>query len=144
MSDIFDHEADAWDQAIFHPEILEDDDGYYMGRKYNLQNRARIHNERGQKMYDDYWNEENLQPDFQQLVVSKLHAQTQKAVCVSGTVYFDRPYRGLKSFEFLADWLPLSKCLFTGDAVRVPQWIIRSRWQQRTRRTAIVDIKIPF
>lgn len=82
----------------------------------------------------DYFAEERLQPEYQQLIVSKLHRQTEKAYCVSGTVFFDTPYRGMDKLDFISDWLPKSQCIFTGNNARIPQWIVKSRWQQRIRR----------
>lgn len=99
---------------------------------------------RARRPRSDYFAEEEAQPEFQQIEVSKVHARTAKAVCISGVVYFDRPYRGMNEFEFLADWLPLSQCIMTGRYARIPQWIIKSRWQQRERAHKTVDIKIPF
>lgn len=86
------------------------------------------------KAREDYFAEEELQPKFQQLKVSQVHGRTAKSICVSGVVIFDKPYRGMKQFEFLADWIPLSQCILTGNTARVPQWLIRSHWQQRTKR----------
>lgn len=86
------------------------------------------------KTSEDYFAEEELQPKFQQLKVSQVHGRTAKSICVSGVVIFDIPYRGMKQFEFLADWIPFSQCILTGDTARIPQWLIRSRWQQRMKR----------
>lgn len=32
MSDIFDHEVDAWDQAIFHPDYVNENSSMYERR----------------------------------------------------------------------------------------------------------------
>lgn len=138
MSDIFDHEMDAWDQAIFHPDYVHEH-GYDDGPRqlYNNLSYRRQGNSRHIERYDpkaDYWEEESLQPEFQQLIVSQVHAQTQKSYCVSGTVTFERPYRGMRTFEFLADWVPKSQCVFTGNTVRIPQWLVRSRFRLRQKR----------
>lgn len=45
----------------------------------------------------------------------------------------------MTQFDFLADWIPKSQCVMTGNAARVPQWLIRSRWQQRKRRHGQFD-----
>ena len=76
--------------------------------------------------------------------MTQLHGQTEKSYCVSGTVFFDIPYRGMKQFDFLADWIPKSQCILTGNTARIPQWLVRSRWQQREKRARTIDIKIPF
>lgn len=93
---------------------------------------------------NSFQSEELRQPEFQTLIVSQLHRETQKAYCVSGTVYFETPYRGLEQFDFLADWIPKSQCSVTGDKARIPQWIVKSRWQDRNRIERTVNIRIPF
>lgn len=168
MSDIFDHESDAWDQALqmgLDGQPL--DEGYYdgmyiqtygrgkrppgphttrtpyvPGMRYVAQGRpgnGRTARFDTQQQHEDYFAEEAKQPEFQQLVVSQLHGQTEKSYCVSGTVHFDVPYRGMHTFEFLADWVPKKCCTFTGDTIRLPQWLIRSRWQQRKKRHGMFD-----
>lgn len=161
MSGIFggsDNEYEAWDDLLFGRGADGEDGGHYADTlsyrrprqpyipgphyvhdRYSSANRFKSLQDR-----DDYFEAESEQPEFQQLIVSQLHGQTEKSYCVSGTVFFDKPYRGMKHFEFLADWIPKSQCIMTGNAVRLPQWLIRSRWQQRRKRQAIVDIKIPF
>lgn len=122
MSDIFDHDADAWDQLLFHEECVEESP------------MTSLHQQRwGRFPPKDYWEEERKQPEYQDLHVTKLHAETEKSYCVSGTVYFEVPYRGMKTFEFISYWLPKSQCIFTGTNARIPQWLVRSRYQQREK-----------
>lgn len=158
MSGIFgggDNEYEAWDDLLFGRGDGHDEDSYrrppgphttrtpYVpGVRYVAQGRpgngrtARFDN---QQQHEDYFAEEAKQPEFQQLIVSQLHGQTQKSYCVSGTVHFEVPYRGMRTFEFLADWVPKKCCTFTGDTIRLPQWLIRSRWQQRKKRQGMFD-----
>ena len=159
-----DHADEAIDDLLFGRGLWDDDDGHYMdtlsyrrppgprttrtpyipGQPLYVQQYGRAQRFNSREAADDYFAEEQKQPEFQQLIVSKLHGQTQKSYCVSGTVFFDVPYRGMKHFEFLADWIPKSQCILTGNVVRLPQWLIRSRWQQREKRARTIDIKIPF
>lgn len=120
-----DHADEAIYDLLFGRGWDNDDDHYADTLSYR--------NPRGG---DDYFEAERLQPKFQQLRVSQVHGHTPKSICVSGVVIFDTPYRGMKQFEFLADWIPLSQCILTGNTARIPQWLIRSRWQQRTKRQA--------
>lgn len=145
MSDMFDHEMDAWDQEIQFGEYLDGPEEYFPAGRFkkrrkflNTTNYAPCPADR------QYWNEEDEQPKFQQLVVTQIHAQTERSYCVSGTVHFDTPYRGHNTFEFLADWIPKSQCVFTGNTALVPQWLVRSRFQKRRSVRATIDIKIPF
>ena len=117
---------------------------YIPGQPLYIQQYGRAQRFQSREHANDYFAEENLQPEFQQLVVTQLHGQTEKSYCVSGTVFFDVPYRGMKQFDFLADWIPKSQCILTGNTARIPQWLVRSQWQQREKRARTIDIKIPF
>ncbi len=119
-----DHADEAIDDLLFGRDFWDQDDDHY----------ADTLSYRNLRRRDDYFEAERLQPKFQQLKVSQVHGSTAKSICVSGVVIFDKPYRGMKQFEFLADWIPLSQCILTGNTARVPQWLIRSHWQQRTKR----------
>lgn len=161
-----DHADEAIDDMLFGRGMWDDDDGghyadalsyrkppgpytrrtpyipgkpHYVHDRYSSANRFKSLEER-----DDYFEAERQQPEFQQLIVTQLHGQTEKSYCVSGVVIFDIPYRGMDKFEFLADWIPKSQCIMTGNAARIPQWLVRSRWQKRKQRQRTIDIKIPF
>lgn len=122
MSDTFDHEWDAIEQMLEHPE-LEIEASMGMPRR-RLKYQPTQH----------YLAEEDAQPEFQTLEVSKLHKETERAYCVSGVVQFETPYRGIQTFEFKADWIPKSRCIVTGNMARIPHWIIRCKLRDRLQR----------
>lgn len=37
----------------------------------------------------------------------------------------------MKTFSFLEDWVPKSRCIFTGNMIRVPQWIVKNRCKKQ-------------
>lgn len=131
MSDIFDHEMDAYDQAEAmgwdEVEALDTrnyrtiDVEYLDGttRKVNIFSPLKLQQRPdSEKMYG--------------IEVSMVHRETEKAYQISGEVDFEGDQiEGLKSFQFARMWFPKSRCDFNGNAVRAPRWLIRRKVQQQ-------------
>lgn len=148
-----DHEADAWDQLRFHPELEEDYASTYYHKPWSKLPNFEVDLEAKRvyrkpwddhvtdsfvytrvadkfltaHRYEDYIKANESQPEFQQLHVVELLGETEKSYKVNGHVNFAFPYLQFKSVSFDYIWLPKSQCLFTGNHARVPHWIISAR-----------------
>lgn len=151
MSDIFDHEADAYGEMLHG---LNDEPSAYPHPKYKINrqygpqgNRMRQRPNNPPTVADlvelkhltptpGPWSfpMEEAQPEYQQFHVEGMHSETQKSWLVSGTVHFDPEYYGYRKFHFEKIWLPKSRCEATGNCIRVPQWLIKNRFRDKTHK----------
>jgi len=141
MSDIFDHEADAYGQML--DGVGDDDPSAYHYPNYNINrmygkfgNPVREHENGGVTFRQEFisFPMEEAQPEYQQFHVEGMHCETQKSWLVSGTVHFDPEYYGYRKFYFEKIWLPKSRCEATGNSIRVPQWLIKNRFRDKTHK----------
>lgn len=128
-----DHEQEAWDDLLFNPERYEDDGGHYADTlSYYQQGRRGGKSVRYSGLQDRFnimtmEPVDNPQPEFHLMRVTCLHRETQLAYLVTGTIQFDKPFRGATVTELQEVWIPKSRCLVTGDAAQIPHWLLKKK-----------------
>lgn len=138
MSDDFDHMTDAWDTPPWErnpPKRVNYRQLDYHGSGWS--NTKPYINRVAHSLSYNLNKEADLkQPEYQQLIVRCVHRQTEKSYNVTGEIRFDLPFHGMRSFQYLADWIPKSQCIITGNKVRIPHWLVRKCIETRLRRDA--------
>lgn len=118
MSDMFNHEMDAYDQAEALGWQFDEPDTYsHSPRRLRRYQKECIAEFVAQPCSDDMYDME----------VTKVHRESEKAFLISGAAKFDRPIDGFHEFTFKEIWLPKSRCDFNGNIARVPRWLLRRK-----------------
>lgn len=130
MSDVYDYEAEAYDQlAMMEQDNTVDEFDFADNYPY-----------RRKKAYV----RDPFKDTYHDVVVNRLHAETEKAYCISATVQFPFSFYGTKEFNIVADWFPKSVCVATGNMIRIPHWLLKRKIEEYKARHRQVAIDIPF